>query len=100
LPFETLLPKVNLLVTNGGYGTVAMALAAGIPIVVSGTSEDKAEVAARVAWSGTGVNLATNNPTPEALLASVSEVLVSTCFRDRARAMAGSSAAVDTTQEL
>ncbi|MGI4801259.1 MAG: glycosyltransferase [Janthinobacterium lividum] len=100
LPFATLLPKVDLLVTNGGYGTVAMALAAGIPIVVSGTSEDKAEVAARVAWSGTGVNLATNNPAPEALLTGVSEVLGTSGFRDRARAMAGAFAAVDPTRKL
>lgn len=100
LPFATLLPKVDLLVTNGGYGTVAMALATGIPIVVSGTSEDKAEVAARVAWSGTGVNLATNAPTPEALLAGVSEVLSNSGFRDRARAMADAFAAVNSTQTI
>ena len=63
LPFGWLLPKVNLLVTNGGYGTVNMALKAGVPMVVAGQADDKVEIAARVAWSGAGINLATDDPT-------------------------------------
>ncbi len=88
LPFASLLPKVDVLVTNGGYGTVSMALAAGIPLVVSGLSEDKAEVGARIAWSGVGVDLASNSPTPEALRPAVSEVLDAERFRANARSMA------------
>ena len=32
--------------------------------VVAGTTEDKQEVAGRVAWSGTGINLRTGTPSP------------------------------------
>jgi hypothetical protein len=39
-------------------------------------TEDKADVNARVAWYGVGVNLATNEPTREALRAAVRTVLV------------------------
>ncbi len=67
LPFEWLLPKIDALVTNGGYGTVNQALSHGIPLVTAGLSEDKADVNARVAWSGVGIDLATSNPTPSAL---------------------------------
>jgi UDP:flavonoid glycosyltransferase YjiC (YdhE family) len=49
LPFGWLLPKVDLLITNGGYGTVNMAPKAGVPMVVAGQADDKVEIAARVA---------------------------------------------------
>ena len=44
LPFEWLLPKVDVLVTNGGYGSVNQALSFGIPFVTAGLTEDKADV--------------------------------------------------------
>jgi hypothetical protein len=69
LPFEWLLPRVDVLVTNGGYGSVNQAMSFGIPLVTAGMTEDKADVNARVAWSGVGLNLATNEPTPDALRA-------------------------------
>ncbi|WP_082316971.1 glycosyltransferase [Methylobacterium sp. ARG-1] len=100
LPFDHLLPKIDALVTNGGYGTVSMALARGIPLVVSGLSEDKAEVGARVAWSGTGINLASNSPTPESLNSAVTKVLVSGRFRARARAMAARFGELDAAREV
>jgi hypothetical protein len=67
LPFEWVLPKVDVFVTNGGYGSVNQAMSFGIPLVTAGLTEDKADVNARVAWSGVGINLATNEPTPQAL---------------------------------
>ena len=54
LPHDVLLPKVDVMVTNGGYGAVQRALSTGVPLVVAGDTEDKPEVAARVAWSGAG----------------------------------------------
>ena len=48
VPFDRLLPLVDVMVTNGGFGGVQQALAAGVPVVVAGRSEDKAEVGARV----------------------------------------------------
>ncbi len=88
LPFDWLLPLVDVLVTNGGYGTVSQALKLGIPLVVAGVTEDKAEVSARVAWSGVGVNLATNDPTPEVLRKAIRSALDEPRYRERAEAMA------------
>ncbi len=48
LPYELILPSVSLLITNGGYGTVNLALAHGIPMVSAGMTEDKEEVSAHV----------------------------------------------------
>ena len=64
IPHDLLLPHVDVMVTNGGYGGVQQALANGVPLVVAGDSEDKPEVAARVQWSGAGVNLHTGRPSP------------------------------------
>ena len=75
IPHDLLLPKVDVMVTNGGYGAVQRALSMGVPLVVAGNTEDKPEVAARVAWTGAGINLRTGTPTPGAVRAAVRDVL-------------------------
>ena len=100
LPFEWLLPKVDVLVTNGGYGSVNQAISFGIPLVTAGLTEDKAGVNARVAWSGVGVDLATNEPTPEALLEAIRTVLDHPGYRLRASQMAAEYTEIDTRSEI
>jgi MGT family glycosyltransferase len=100
LPFEWLLPRVDVLVTNGGYGSVNQAMSSGIPLVTAGLTEDKADVNARVAWSGVGINLATNEPTPEALRDAVRTVLDRPAYRMRASRMADEFAGIDTRSEV
>ncbi len=75
LPFERILRKVDVLVTNAGFGTVSAALAAGVPIVAAGQTEDKAEISARVEWSFAGIDLRTSRPTATALRHAVQLVL-------------------------
>ncbi|MET7475988.1 nucleotide disphospho-sugar-binding domain-containing protein [Streptomyces sp. NPDC005648] len=84
VPFDALLPHASVLVTNGGYGGVHQALGHGVPLVVGGDGEDKPEVAARVEWSGTGVDLRTGNPSPRAVRSAVRRVLTEPGFRRRA----------------
>ena len=100
LPFEWLLPRVDVLVTNGGYGSVNQAMSYGIPLVTAGMTEDKADVNARVAWSGVGLNLATNEPTQEALRTAVRTVLDRPAYRMRASQMADEFARIDTRSEV
>jgi UDP:flavonoid glycosyltransferase YjiC (YdhE family) len=100
LPFEWVLPKVDVLVTNGGYGSVNQAMSFGIPLVTAGLTQDKADVNARVAWSGVGINLATNNPTPQAIREAVRAVLDKPDYRSRASAMADEFRAIDTRLEI
>jgi MGT family glycosyltransferase len=84
LPHAHLLPHVEVMVTNGGYGGVQMALANGVPLVVAGATEEKPEVAAHVAHAGVGINLRTLNPTPRQLRRAIDEVLSKPAFRRRA----------------
>jgi UDP:flavonoid glycosyltransferase YjiC (YdhE family) len=100
LPFEWILPEVDVLVTNGGYGSVNQAMSFGIPLVTAGLTEDKADVNARVAWSGVGIDLATNQPTPQALREAIRTVLDKPDYRRRAALMAGEFASIDTRSEV
>lgn len=64
LPYDDLLPRTSVMVTNGGWGGVLAALPAGVPLIVAGGTLDKPEIARRIAWSGTGVDLRTGRPRP------------------------------------
>jgi MGT family glycosyltransferase len=92
LPYDDLLPKTNVYVTNGGYGGVQYALRYGVPIVTSSGQEDKPEVAARVAWSGVGLRLKTETPTPVAVRNAVHTVLNDPRYSDAAKRIAASMA--------
>jgi MGT family glycosyltransferase len=100
LPFEWILPEVDVFVTNGGYGSVNQVMSFGIPLVTAGLTEDKADVNARVAWSGVGINLASNEPTPQALREAVRSVLDKPDYRRRAASMAAEFGAIDTRSEV
>lgn len=100
LPFGEILPQIDLLVTNGGYGSVCQALSAGVPIVSAGLSEDKAEVSARIGWAGAGIDLATNNPSVAGLREAVETVLSDPHYRNRAGAIAEAFAKRDAGREI
>jgi UDP:flavonoid glycosyltransferase YjiC (YdhE family) len=82
LPYDKLFPHLDVMVTNGGYGGVHYALANAVPLVVAGGGEDKPEVAARVAWSGVGLNLHTGGPKPAAIRRAVRQVLQDSRYRE------------------
>jgi len=56
-PFASLLPRVAALVHHGGIGTVAQALAAGIPQLVRPMTFDQPDNAARLTRLGVGATL-------------------------------------------
>lgn len=88
LPYDDLLPKTAVYVTNGGYGGVQYALRYGVPIVAAGTQEDKPEVVARVAWSGVGRRIRSEAPSPAAIRRAVRAVLDDRRYRYRGAAHA------------
>jgi MGT family glycosyltransferase len=84
IPFGNLLPHVDVLVTNGGYGGANISLGYGIPMVIGGATEDKMEVAMRVTVSGTGINMKTMKPSPEKLKAAIHEVFTNPKYKQSA----------------
>jgi UDP:flavonoid glycosyltransferase YjiC (YdhE family) len=100
LPYEQVLPKVDLLISNGGYATVNMALAHGVPVVSAGLTEDKEEVSANVRWSGAGIDLRTNQASPEMVRTAARQILDTVVYRNRARELGEEFAQHDTEAEL
>jgi len=81
------MPKVDVFVTNGGYGSVNHALSEGVPIVIAGTTDDKAFTSARVEWTGAGINLKTDTPSVDQIKEAVQALLKETKYRKCARAL-------------
>lgn len=93
--YAELLPMTAVMITNGGYGGVQMALAAGVPLVVAGSTEDKPEVAIRVARAGAGIDLRTATPSPRRIRSAVRRLLRDPRFRTRADELARKYAQYD-----
>ena len=93
LPYDQLLPRTNVFVTNGGYGGVQYALRYGVPIVATGGKEDKPEVGARVAWSGVGRRIRSEHPTPASLRTAILDVLHRPQYRQVSQRIAADLAA-------
>lgn len=87
IPHFHLLPHVDVMVTNGGYGGVQTALANGVPLVAAGQTEEKPEVCQRIAWAGVGINLKTRNPTEANLRAAVHKILTDSSYKHKAEAI-------------
>ena len=85
LDFDDLLPHVDLMITNGGWGGVLEALSRGIPLIVAGGDLDKPDIAARVAWSGAGVNLKTGRPSAKAIVRAYDSVAADPSYARAAR---------------
>jgi UDP:flavonoid glycosyltransferase YjiC (YdhE family) len=96
LPMDTMLGHADLLVTNGGFNTVMRAHGEGVPLIVAGEGADKAEVAARVAFAGCGINLGTSRPTVQSMAEAVDTVLTRGCYRRKAEEIRAKLALMDT----
>lgn len=57
IPYEELLPFIDVMVTNSGYGGVQQAIFYEVLLISLGTSEDKPEVGARIKYSNVGINI-------------------------------------------
>lgn len=80
-PYDLLLPHVDVCVANGGYTGVTTALHHGVPLVQVGSTEEKAEIGARIRWSGVGVRIRSTSPSPRRLRTAVRRVLDDPTYR-------------------
>jgi UDP:flavonoid glycosyltransferase YjiC (YdhE family) len=99
VPFKSLLSYVDLYITNGGFGGVQFALAHGVPIIAGGTTEDKPDVNNRIAYSGAGINLKTNTPTPGQVRTAVTTLLSNPSYRQKAQQLQAEIATHDAPTE-
>jgi UDP:flavonoid glycosyltransferase YjiC (YdhE family) len=101
------MPLCDAVVCHAGHGTVARALASGVPVVACGHAGDQAENAARVRWAGVGVSLPRRFQTPRGVRLAVSRLLANPGYRRRAQELRdwaaendGASTAADAVEEL
>ncbi len=87
VPHALVLPQADVMVTHAGLGSVAAALAAGVPLVCTPISRDQPLNAERVAAVGAGVALPVD-ATAAQIGAALEEVLGDSSYRAGAEAMA------------
>lgn len=91
--YGKLLPNVDVVVTNGGYGGVHEALRHGVPLVLAGAQQDKAAIGVRLRRSGAGVARADSAPGERTIDRLVGLVLADDRYRRAARRIAADIAA-------
>jgi UDP:flavonoid glycosyltransferase YjiC (YdhE family) len=84
LSYSQLMPRASLVVCHGGHGTVARALAAGVPLLCCPHVGDMAENSARVAWAGAGLMLPWRLLGTRALRIAARRILSDRSFTQRA----------------
>lgn len=89
LPYSRVMPQAAAVICSGGAGTVAHALAAGAPVLVSPEGGDMAENGARVTWAGAGLMIPRRLLGPGPLRWAVRRLLADPQFAGRARELAG-----------
>jgi UDP:flavonoid glycosyltransferase YjiC (YdhE family) len=95
LSYARTMPLCDAVVCHAGHGTVARALACGVPVVACGHAGDQAENAARVRWAGVGVSLPRRFQTPRGVRLAVSRLLDDARYRRRAEELRDWAAAND-----
>jgi MGT family glycosyltransferase len=84
VPHGFLLPRCDLVVTHGGFGTIMGCLAAAVPMVVIPVQGDQPRNARRCADLGVGRVVGPEERAPEAIRAAVRAVLVDQSYRENA----------------
>jgi UDP:flavonoid glycosyltransferase YjiC (YdhE family) len=84
IPQELLLPRCDLVVTHGGFGTVKGALSHGVPLVLLPHTADQPDNAVRCAALGVGVAVGAER-TADTIREAVQHVLSDTSYRVHAQ---------------
>jgi MGT family glycosyltransferase len=96
LSYGQAMPHADVVVCHAGHGTVARALANGVPVVAVPHSGDMAENAARVDWAGVGLRLPWRLLTPLTARLAVGRALSDPGgYRSHAAALAAWAASHD-----
>ena len=88
LSYSQLMPAASLVVSHGGHGTVARALSAGTPVLISPITGDMSETAMRVAWAKCGLSLPWRLCRPTPLRWAARRLLEDRSFAERAAELA------------
>ena len=82
--YSQVFPLASAVVCHGGHGTMARALAAGVPVLACPAAGDMNENGVRLTWSGAGLAIRGSLAGPRAIRLAVAELLGEESFRMRA----------------
>jgi UDP:flavonoid glycosyltransferase YjiC (YdhE family) len=82
IPFDEVMPLVDVYVTNGGYSGTLLAIKHNLPIVAAGLHEGKSEICARIGYFEYGIDLRTEAPDPLAIYDAVVRVVTDNRYKD------------------
>lgn len=88
IPLDLALPHVDVLITNGGYGTVQQAVKAGVPMIVSGVGQDKLHTGGIINYVGNGIYEAVHQTDKEMLKRAFEEMMRNDSYRAKSEALA------------
>ena len=100
IQFDLILPYIDVIITNSGYGGVQSAIFHACSIIACGNSEDKPEVGARVEYSNIGVNLSNRKITPNLINKSYHKVLKQTEYKNKVRDLSNKMKSTDAFEEI
>jgi MGT family glycosyltransferase len=86
--YSQVMPAADLVISHGGHGTSARALAAGVPVLACPDLGDMAENGARIAWSGAGLMLPRRLTRPQTVRLASRRILAEPRFKQRAEEFA------------
>ena len=105
--YSRTMPRCAAVVCHAGHGTIALALASGVPVVACPHAGDMAETSARIRWAGAGVSLPRRFHTARGVRLAVRRLLADPEYTQRARELAawskrhdGAAAAADAVEQL
>lgn len=87
--YSEVMPKADVVVCNGGHGTIVRALATGCAVLVVPDDGDQRENALRVAYSGAGLRLPERWASARSIRLAVRRLIDDPSFRERAGRLAG-----------
>jgi len=80
ISYDTVMPLVDIFITNGGYGSTMLSLKNALPMIMAGVNEGKNEICARIHYCGLGIDLKTERPRIISLQQAVLKILNSDTY--------------------
>ncbi|KAI0868610.1 glycosyltransferase family 1 protein [Hypoxylon argillaceum] len=94
-PYDAVIDHADVFVSNGSYGVFSHCVAHGVPMVLSGHTEDKIALGMRGDYAGFAFNLGAEQQTPESFAKGVDTVLTNPKFKTRAMQLKAEAEAFD-----
>jgi hypothetical protein len=82
--YDAILEYADVFLTNGGYGGLSHGVLNGVPMILAGTTEDKAEVCARGEYAGFAINLRVQRPTSTQVGDACNKIFTTPSYKHRA----------------